>query len=196
MGLASIYMTAQIGVETVAGTLAAANKRLTSVGFSMSPNPDISVFRASGSKYPSVAALNREWTELDIEGAITYTEIVYLLSGILEKAAITGTTEKTWTFTPATSAADDIQTYTIEQGSAARAHRVSYALISDLTLSFGREESTIGGTAIATAMEDGITMTAAPTEIALVPVTGPQISVYAEDTRGGADGCNQVGWGD
>lgn len=184
MGLAAIYMVAQVGLETVMGTPVAANKKLTSVGFSLSPNPDISVFRASGSKYPSVAALNREWTEIDIDGAITYSEIVYLLSGILEKVTpVTASGATTWTFTPATSAADTIATYTIEQGSAARAHRVSYVLINDLTLSFGRDESTISGSAIGTALEDPFTLTTASvTEVALVPVTGPQIKVYLEDT--------------
>jgi hypothetical protein len=173
MGLSTISQTAQIGAEATAGTNIAASKKLSSVGFSFSPNPDISVFRSAGSR-------------------ITYTEIVYLFSGILEKATPTGTTEKTWTFTPATSAADVIQTYTIEQGSAARAHKVNYALISDLTLSFGREESTISGSAIATAMTDGITMTATPTEIALVPVTGPQIKVYAEDTVAALAGATEL----
>jgi hypothetical protein len=52
LGLASIYQTVQIGVETVIGTSVPANKKLTSVGFTMSPNPDISVFRAAGNKYP------------------------------------------------------------------------------------------------------------------------------------------------
>ena len=193
MGLASIYQTAQIGVETVYGTAVPCSKKLSSVGFSMSPNPDISVFRAAGNKYPSVAALNREWTEIDLDGALTYTEIVYLLSGILETAtvAVSGTGQS-WTFTPSTSAADTIKTFTIEQGSAGRAHRVAYGLVSDLTLSFARDESTIGGTMIATALEDGITLTATPTEIALVPITGPQISVYAEDTVAALAGATKL----
>jgi hypothetical protein len=192
MGLSTISQTAQIGIETVPGTSVAANKKLSSVGFSFSPNPDISVFRAAGNKYPSVASLNREWTEIDIEGALTYTEIIYLLSGILETGAVAGTTEKTWTFTPSTTAKDTITTFTIEQGSAERAHKVSYALISDLTLSFARDESTIGGTAIATSMTDGITLTSTPTELALVPITGPQISVYAEDTVAAFTGATKL----
>jgi len=160
----------------------------------MSPNPDVSIFRANGNKYPSVSALNREWTEIDIDGAITYTEIVYLLSGILETAvvAVSGTTGQSWTFTPSTTAADVIKTFTIEQGSAARAHRVAYGLINDLTLSFGRDESTISGSAIGTALEDGITLTAAPTEIALVPVTGPQIKVYVEDSVAALTGATAL----
>jgi hypothetical protein len=156
----------------------------------MSPNPDISVFRAAGNKYPTVASLNREWMTFDLDGAITYTEIIYLLSGILEKTTAVATApSQTWTFTPATSAADPVQTYTIEQGSAARAHKASYGLITDLTLSFGRDESTISGSGIANAMSDGITMTPTPTEISLVPVTGPQIKVYGADTLIGLTGA-------
>jgi len=124
MGVASIYQTAQVGIEVTPGTSVPANKKLSSVGFTMSPNPDISVFRASGNKYPTVASLNREWMTFDLDGAITYTEIIYLLAGILEKTTAVATApSQTWTFTPATSAADPVQTYTIEQGSAARAHK-------------------------------------------------------------------------
>jgi hypothetical protein len=153
----------------------------------MSPSPDVQIFRPAGQKYPAVASLNREWTELDLDGAITYTEIVYLLSGIMEKVIPSGATAKTWAFTPSSSAADVIATYTIEQGSAARAHRVAYVLITDLTLTFSRTEATIGGTAIATALEDPFTLTATPTEIALIPVTGPQVQVYVADTAAGLD---------
>ena len=59
-------------------------------------------------------------------------------------------------------------------------------------MSFGREESTISGTAIGTALADGITLTATPTEVALVPVTGPQISVYAEDTVAALTGASPL----
>lgn len=190
MGVATVYQTSQIGVEITAGTSVAANKKLTSVGFTFSPAPDLQIFRAAGNKYPSVASLNREWTEIDLDGAITYTEIVYLLSAILEKATIaTVTGATTWTFTPLTSAADAIQTYTIEQGSAARAHKASYALLNDLTLSFARDESTISGSMIANSLTDGITLTPTPTEIALVPVTGPQVKVYLADTIAGLVGA-------
>ena len=179
-------------MEVTAGTAVPANKKLTSVGFQMSPNPDIQIFRAAGNKYPSVASLNREWTEISLDGAITYTEIVYLFSAILEKATPTGSTSKTWTFTPSSTAADAIQTFTIEQGSAARAHRVAYALLNDLTLSFARDESTISGAMIATALEDPHTLTATPTEVALVPVTGPQVKVYAADTVAGLTGATAL----
>lgn len=193
MGLATIYQTAQVGLEVTAGLLVPATKKLNSVGFTMSPNPDIQVFRPAGMKYPTVASLNREWTEMDLDGAITYTEIVYLLSGILEKVTPTLTgTGQTWTFTPASGAADTIATYTIEQGSAARAHRVGYTLISDLTLSFARDESTISGSAIGTALEDPHTLTATPTELALIPVTGPQVKVYAADTVAGLTGATAL----
>jgi hypothetical protein len=193
MGKATIYQTAQIGVEVTPGTLIAATKKLNSVGFTMSPEPEIQVFRPAGSKYPTVASLSREQTNIDIDGQLTYTEIVYLLSGILAKATITGMTEKMWTFTPSSNAADLIQTYTIEQGDADRAHRVGYTLITDLTLTFNRDEGgAITGTAIGTAMEEPVTLTPTPTEIALVPITGPQIKIYMADTYAGLAGATEM----
>ena len=128
MGLSAQTQTVQIGLETTMGTAIAAGKKLGSIGFSFSPAPEIQVFTAAGNKYPSVASLNNEITEFDIDGSLTYTEIVYLLSGILEKVTpVTASGASTWTFTPATAAADTVATYTIEQGSSVRAHRTAYA---------------------------------------------------------------------
>lgn len=188
MGLSTITQTAQIGVEAIAGTKVAANKKLNSVGFTMSPNPDVQVFRPAGVKYPTVAAMNREWTELTLDGALTYSEIVYLLAGILQKTTptVSGTGQK-WVFQPSSSAPDTIATYTIEQGSSVRGHRVGYTVLTDLTLSFARDENTISGNAIASAIEDPFTMTAAPTALNLIPVAGPQVLVYAADTHTALD---------
>jgi hypothetical protein len=60
-------------------------------------------------------------------------------------------------------------------------------LISDLTLSFGREETSISGSAIGTALEVPFPLTAAPTEIELIPITGPQIKIYMADSYAGLD---------
>lgn len=187
-----VYSSSQLGVESVPGTAVAANKRLLSVGFTMSPNPDIQVFRPSGFKYPTVSTLSREWTEVQIDGALTYTEIVYLLSGILETAVITGTTAKTWTFTPSSSAADAVKTFTLEQGDAVRARRVALGLMTELSLSISRSELTVSGQMIAGALEDNVTLTASPSEIALVPVMGTQVAIYMADTVAGLDAASPL----
>lgn len=181
----AIFQSTQIGLETTPGTAVAAGKRLLSVGFSMSPNPDIKKKRPSGYKYPTLAVLNRESTELGIEGGLTYTEIVYLLAGAMKKVTPTGATTKTWTFDPSTTLGDTVATYTIEQGDSVRARKAALGLITELSFSFSREDITVGGSVIAGAMQDNITLTESPTEIALVPVMGPDVAVYLADTYAG-----------
>ena len=187
-----IYQATQIGVETTPGTPVAANKKLLSVGFSMSPNPEINTIMPSGYKYPTGAYLAREWTELDFEGALTYTEIVYLLSGILNNPTPTGSGPYTWAYTPQTSAADTIATYTIEQGDAVRARRVALGLMTELGLSISRSEIQVSGSMLAGPMEDNVTLTGSPTDIELVPVLGHQIAVYVADTAAGLDGASAL----
>ena len=183
----AVFMSTQIGSESVFGTAVAASKRLLSVSFGMSPNPDITRRRASGYKFQTLASLNREWTELSIDGGLTYTEIVYPLSSILNKPTPSGTTAKTWAFAPSSTAADTIASYTIEQGDATLGRRVAGAIVSELTLSFSRSDITVSGSMIGGSMESPHTMTATPTEIALVPVNGPEVAVYLSDTYAGLD---------
>lgn len=183
----AVFMSTQIGVESTFGTAVAANKRLLSVGFSMSPNPDITRRRASGYKYQTLASLNREWSEIGIDGGLTYTEIVYLLAGILNKPTPTGTTAKTWAFSTSSTAADTIASYTIEQGDATLGRRVAGAIVSELTLSFSRSDITVSGSMIGGSLESPHTMTSSPTAIALVPVNGPEVAVYLSDTYAGLD---------
>lgn len=188
----TIYQSTQIGVEVTPGTAVAANKRLLSVGFGMSPNPEVQKFRPSGYKYPTLAAEQREWTELSIDGGLTYTEIVYLLAGILKKVTPTGTTAKTWVFDPSSTAADAIATYTIEQGDSTRARKAALGLVSELSLSFSRSEITVGGSMLAGQMQDNITLTASPTEIALVPVLGTEVSIYLANSAAALAGASAL----
>lgn len=182
-----IFQATQIGVESTPGTPVAAGKRLLSVGFSMSPQPDIQVRRARGYKYPSLAQMNRESTELTIDGGLTYTEIIYLLAGNLMKPTPTGNGPYTWEFTPKTSEADEIATFTIEQGDSERARRVALGLVRELTLSFSRTDISVGGNLVAGQLEDDVSLTPGATEIDLVPVNGPDVLVYMAESYADLD---------
>jgi hypothetical protein len=186
---ASVFQTVQIGVESGYGTKVAADVKLPSIAFEMGPESEIQTYRGAGYKYPSVAALTKEWASASFSGPITYNEIVYLLASVLDYAAPTDNTgtsgEATWTFTPDPDAADAPKSYTIEQGGAGRAHLVTGALVTGLTLTFNQDGAELGGDLIAKALDDGITMTASPDELDLVPVTRPQTLVTLDDTWAG-----------
>ncbi len=183
----TISQSVQIGVEATPGTAVAAARRLGSIGFSLGVQTEINQRRPAGQKYASLQVLGKEWTEADIEGGPVYTELPYLYASLLSQPTVvqimdgtTATGAYRWTFNSSTFGEDKPQTFTLEQGSAARAHRVSHGIITDLDLSWGREEIEIGGTLIARALQDGITLTASPTGLDQIPVKPTDVSVFLD----------------
>ena len=174
----------QIGLETTSGTSVAANKRLRSVGIDLSPEGEVRMFRPTGNKFNSIAALGKEWSSGDVEGAATYTELVYLLSMMFGNATITtpggGTLSRQWEWLLQPSAIQDPRTFTVEKGSSVRAHKAAYVFLNEFGLEFTREEINVSGAVIGQSITDGVTMTATPTDIALIPILPTQVSVYLD----------------
>lgn len=182
---ASIFQGVQVGVETTSGTAVPANKRLTGLSIEPGVRAEVETYRPAGGKFPTVTVIGKEWIEAKIRGPITYTEICYLLSGLLGTATITGTTAKTWTFPLASFAADNPKTYTVEQGSAERAHRFAYGLVTGLNMKFDRSKVEVDGTMMGHALTDGITLTASPADVPLIPIAPSHITAKIADTQGG-----------
>lgn len=198
MARAWIYEGVQIGVEGsgTPGTSVAADRKLSSLQITPTVQVDIAKYRASGFKFPTVQALNREWVEASISGPITYTEIVYLLASILKNVTPSGVgPEKTWVFDPASAAADDVATYTVEYGSATRAEKFTYGLVSALTMRFNNNGAELDGTILGQAIQDNITLTATPTTVDLVPVTRPHVTLKLADTHAGLDAAQAISYG-
>ena len=182
----TIFQTIQVGVESTPGTEVNANRALTALLIEPGPKVDISKYRAMGWKVPSVSSLNKEWVEADLSGAITYSEIVYPLASLLGRPTPTlGTVAYNWTFNVNPTSQDAPATFTVEQGSSLRAHLFTYGLVNSLGLKFSRDGNEISGTMIGQALQDGITMTASPTTIALIPVQPTEVSVRLADTYAG-----------
>jgi len=176
----------QIGVETTSGTTVPANKQLQSLSISPEIHIDSTQFQPVGQKVPSIVVPNKEWSEMGLTGVLDYTEIIYPLSGILGTAVSVvqqaATTAYLWTFTPAARTSDSYKTFTIEQGDANRAQRLSYALLSEFEVTLTRGGATIGGKAFGQAITDGATLTASPTALLQKPVIPNQIDVYMDAT--------------
>jgi len=179
-------------VETIPGTAVAANKRLGSMGFKIGPSIDTTPLRPEGTKYALLQILGKEWTEADISGMAVYTELPYAFSSVINAPIVTSivdgatpTGATRWLFKSNTFGDDTPQTFTVEQGSSFRAHRFSNGIIPEYTWSWSRDEIELGGTMIGRAIEDGVTLTAAPTVLPQVPVLPAQLSVYIDDTAAG-----------
>jgi hypothetical protein len=180
---ATVFQATQLGVESTKGTAVPANKRLLATMFNLSPQIPVEGFRPMGSKAFTTATRQKEWTEGDIEGVFAFNDIIYLLSGLLEQAAISTPTGATltrrWLFNPANFTPDDYITYTIETGTTGgQAERAAFGLINEVTVRWTREEVSVNGSVLAQALADGITITAGPTDIPELPADPTQISLF------------------
>lgn len=191
----TITQTVQIGPEVTPGTSVAAGKRLQSIGIKVGPKVDSKEFTPIGQKYPTLAIVGKEWSESEISGAPVYTELPYIFSSLMSKATpaevmdnSTGSGGYKWTFDSDPFGEDNPQTYTVEQGSSVRAHKITNGIISEFTMDWSREEVKIGGTMLGTALNDGITMTADPTLLPQIPVRPTHITAYLDTTAAGLGG--------
>jgi hypothetical protein len=193
---ASIFQTVQIGVQALAGVGVAADKKLQSLNIEPAINIETSKFRAMGNKFPALVIPQKEMVQAKLSGVQTYTELIYPLASVLSYAAPVqqgATVAYKWTFSPQTAVADTVKLFTVEQGSAERAHKFIDGLVTGLELSFSRDGCEIsGGDMIGAALQDNIVMTAAPTAIALVPVIPTQIDVFLADTQAGLDAASAL----
>lgn len=188
----TISQVVQIGIEATPGTAVAANKKLNSMSIDPSVQANIDTFRPAGSKYATVASLNQEWSQSDMSGKPTYSEIIYPLSGVMTTATVaqildgaTPTTGYRWTFAPLTSSEDTPKTMTMERGTAARAERLSYGLFTSMGMNVGRANVEMNGSMMGRALETGITLTATPTELELIPILPGQFDLFMDTTAAG-----------
>lgn len=184
---AMLTTTTQIGVEGTAGVATSANKKLLGTMIDLSIKSDVKIYRPSGGKFSTITALGKEWSEAKIDGPLTYTDFVYLMAGNVAYAAPAqqgSTTAYLWTSTPSQSGADTRKTYTVEQGSAVRAHKAAYGLVNSLGYVVNRNEAKIKGSMLCNQISDGISLTSTPTEIDLVPVLPSQFCVYVDADSG------------
>lgn len=183
----------QIGVEVTPGTPVAANRKILSWGISPSYNPTFDEFTAQGYSDPTIVALSREEGGGEIDGRASYTDIVYLLSMILNTATITtpagATAARQWVFEQNPTGISTPVAITHERSNGALNERYAGQRLASLDLDFSGENVTVSGTLIGEPPETGITMTAAPTVIDVVPIMRSHISVYIDEP-----GANQAAW--
>lgn len=190
---ATINNRLQIGDETTPGTGVSADKLLENLSLSFTPKPEVKTFRGTGRRWITVAEMNREWVEMKLSGSLDYQDFLYLVCGVwgivTPATHAGGTTSKDWVLTPAVTGAITPRTYTIEHGSAQRAHKAVYATVTGFSYKGSRKDGfTCESPLLAQAMSDGITMTSSPSAVALSPVVGSHVNLYLDSTSGGIGG--------
>lgn len=178
-----------VGFEATAGVAATVSRRLLSANVDFSPAGEIDAFRPSGSKFPAISSVGKEWSEGDLEGKATYDEMYVWLC--MNLGAPTTTTpgggtdsrEHVWpikAFDP-----QDPRTVTLERGSSVRAQRALHMYLNSIGLEYSRSEINLTGDVMARQIEDGITLTGSLTDFPLVPVLPKDTSIYMDTTLAG-----------
>lgn len=185
---AAIFEVVQLGVETTPGTGVSANKRLLGLTVTPRVQAETNPVRPSGYKTPTSVVVNKEWSEATIGGHPAYNDLTYMFASCISYAAPTevevGSVYQ-WTFAPGINSEDTVKTYTVECGSSARAGKFTYGLVRNFSLSFSRDRVEQRGTMMGWRYTDGITLTASPTEIGLIPILPAHVDVYMDDTAVG-----------
>jgi hypothetical protein len=183
----SILQGVQLGVEVTPGTAVAATKRLLSTSLEMSVQIDQQRYRPIGQKYASSLVVGKEWSGATLSGALSYTDLMYLLNSVLTTGVIVqqgATTAYKHTFTPGARVIDTPKTLTLEFGGVVRAQKFAYGLLTDLGFTVNRSEAQISGTFIGQAMTDNITLTAAVPDLEEKPIIPNNCDVYMDPTSG------------
>lgn len=193
---ATVFQGVQVGVETTAGTAVPANKRLGSLSIEPSIKFEGASLTPMGNKFISVQVPNREWSEGKVSGKPTYNEIIYPFCGVIQKVTPTtpvgATLARQWAFSMNNASADVLQSFTIEQGDATRAHKMTYGTFKEFGITFGRNDLNVTGSLFGQLVTDNVTMTASPTSIALVPVAPNQVSIKTASTYAGLAGATAL----
>lgn len=181
----------QLGFEASAGVAATVGHRLLSANIDFSPGGDVDAFRPSGSKFPAISSIGREWSEGDLEGKPTYDEMYVWLclnlgvpTTVVDPNADAPTArEHTWPINA--SDPQEPRTATLERGSSVRAQRALHMYLNSIGVEYSRASVDLSGDVMARAIEDGIVLTAAGiTDFPLIPVLPKDTSIYLDTTLG------------
>lgn len=185
----SVNQRVQVGAESnsALGTPVPAAKLLECFDFQFGISPDVNTYTPTGHKYPIIQEENMEWVDGTMAGNGDYNGLIYPLSSAM--GAITPTAHgssasaKDWLFIPPTTGSIVPQTYTFQQGDAIRAHQLSYGIYTQFGYKFDRKTCTVSGKILGQNLQDGITLTASPTAVAVAPIVPKQINVYLDPTN-------------
>jgi hypothetical protein len=193
-----VLQVSQIGLESSAGTKAAANRALLGISLGMArEGGGLTPFRPEGYRAPVLTKpTNREFTNVPVDMVGDYRSLTWVLDSLLHKATASqqgGTIaySRTYTF-DANSVPGTQNTYTLERGDSVLASYATYMMFSGFGVTHTREDAVMTATAFAGKRVDGATLTSTPTEISVQPILGSQGSVFLESTLAALSGATAL----
>lgn len=188
---ATTFQTVQIGVESTPGVPVAATKRLQSLSIDPSPKFQADDFQPQGTKFNTLVVLGKEWSEYGLGGRPVFDEIHYFLASLCSNVSPTNPgspaspVARNWTYSINNTGPDTPATFTVEQGSAARAQQFANFIITELGFVFTRDSVEVSGSGLGKNIVDGFTLSGGATTLPLVPILPKQIDIYLDSTSAG-----------
>lgn len=188
--VSSLFNGVQIGAETTPGTGVAAGKLLNYLNFQ--PTfwaGDFTVMKPMGQKVGSAVAPGYDYTSWALNSDVgSYSELIYPFNSLLSNVTPTtvDTSAKLWTYIPTGRSEDTIKTYTVETGSATRAQKAAYVLVTGIEQTWNRSTGVqTSGTAMGQNIQDNITLTSSPTAIEDQPILPTHLDIFLDSTSAG-----------
>lgn len=176
----------QIGLESTPGTTVPASKVLEGLDVTLGAKVQTKEYRPQGRKHASQVLIEKEWTEGKYSGIADFSSLAYPLSVFGAPVVTTVFTTATQrVYSPVLTGVATPQSFSIQKGDATYAEGCSYALFNSFNLKYDRKELTVNGDLFAQSLNEGITLTAAPTVVAAVPILGNMVQVYLDPTSAG-----------
>lgn len=186
---ATVFEGLQIGAEATnaRGTAVSASKRLQSMGLTAAPNLTSSRFRPQGRKLDTLVVPGRRWTAGTVDGRAAYNEVIYPLASVLGNVSPTtpsgATAAREWAFAFAPGAPATYRSYTMEVGSSVRAAKFTHAIFTSFGLDFSTEEITLSADVLGQKWQDGVSLTANPTTLTLIPIDPNDVTIYVDSSN-------------
>lgn len=177
---ARVAQKIQVAVEATEGTDPGSGyKNLPSMQIMVDQDASFNKYRPSGNKYNTVVIQGQEWTVGKVSGPITYGEVVFALSSIVNYAApSTANSHTTWTFTPSSAAQDVSKSYSIEWGESGAVYKALGTFFNELTLKFTRNAVELDGGTIGRRIIVGNAFTGSATDVENIPVSPATVDLY------------------
>lgn len=199
--LATINQVEQLGVEVTSGTspVGGASRLLRHLQFAIDPDFKFSTFAGAGRRFDSVFMPTYESGMFKPSGPMSYTELIYLYSGLWGTPVITtptnGVLARQMAWAPKLTGGQGGVTYLFQRGDSNIAQSWNFGQLDGLDLTFDRSKCDIsGGSGITWQTTVPITMTASPTPLTQMPIDPNQWNVYL-DTSSALIGTTLLGAG-
>lgn len=191
---ASLFRGTQISIEPTPGTAGTALRKLPSLTITPQIVPNMSLFKPRGYKAPTVARPGKESTTATVAGPGSYNETIYPLTGIFGSPiavttpdAVGAASVRLWQWEWNTVGAQNVRTFTVEDGSTQRAMKFNYGFFTEFGETYTRDEINMSGAMVGRRVQDGTVMSATPSTVELVPMQANEVNIYLANSYSFSD---------